>query len=350
MLFVIFFLTSCLNQKDKRSKAAVIKTIQGREIKMSDLEHFIKFEMDSLKIPALSIAIINDRNVVYSKNIGVKNILTQEPVDENTLFEACSLSKPVFAYFVTLLANKGIIDLDTPLYTYYKDPEIADDTNYKLLTARTVLCQASGFPNWRENSGEKLHFLFTPGTQYGYSGEGYQCLARVIAHIINKTDKELNAIFQKEVVVPLKIHSMNFTWQNSMSTDKAFSHREGKPTDNGSQGSAEWFGAAGSLHTDATDYAKFLVAIMKDKSKLPLALQETMPAEKGLRRSLLFPYIKINNKIKYYHSGNNGDTRAYSQFYLDSGNGIVLFGNCDHFFSSQFAAKILKYLDEELTL
>lgn len=117
--------------------------------------------MDSLKIPALSIAIINDGNVGYSKNIGVKNILTQEAVDENTLFEACSLSKPVFSYFVKLLAGKGIIELDTPLYTYYKDPEITDGANYRLLTARMVLCHASGFPNWRENSNERLSFLFT---------------------------------------------------------------------------------------------------------------------------------------------------------------------------------------------
>lgn len=62
---------------------------------------------------------------------------------------------------------------------------------------------------------------------YGYSGEGYQYLARVLGKILNKSDVELNDYFQEEVVKPLKVKSMNFTWDNKLRPFKAYSHRKG---------------------------------------------------------------------------------------------------------------------------
>ena len=54
---------------------------------------------------------------------GVKNRKTEEPVDENTIFAVCSLSKPVFAYFILKLAHRLVLDLTTPLYTCYMDKD-----------------------------------------------------------------------------------------------------------------------------------------------------------------------------------------------------------------------------------
>lgn len=76
----------------------VIRTIDGRAITNEELVHYLSSQMDSLKIPGLSIAIINNGSIVYSKNLGVKNVISKEPVSANTIFEACSLSKPIFSY------------------------------------------------------------------------------------------------------------------------------------------------------------------------------------------------------------------------------------------------------------
>jgi CubicO group peptidase (beta-lactamase class C family) len=347
---------SCLSQpvstfQEQRS----IVTIKGNKILVTDLDGFIKRQMDSLHIPGLSLAIINKGKIAYYKNYGVKNSETGEKVDDNTIFEACSVSKPVFAYFILKQVEKGILLLDKPLYTYYSDPKI-DTTNgyYKLVTARMVLNHCSGFPNWRkeEDDSNPLFFINKPGTKYGYSGEGYQYLARVLGKLLRKTDQELNDYFQKEVVQPTKINSMNFTWNDSLQPLKAFSHSKGKPTDNSSQGPPDWFGAAGSLHTSAKDYAQFLVAIMNSRNKIGkklVTLQTALPTEPdSLYRSFGFPYKISRGKIRYYHMGNNSDTRAYCHFYKAEGMGIVMFGNCDNFFSSGFAQKVLAYIEEEV--
>lgn len=347
ILVALFLLTLSVFAKN-------ITTIKGKKISTKQLDSFIAEQMGSLNIPGLSLAIINNGSIVYVKNYGVKNSETKEKVDARTIFEACSLSKPIFAYFVLKQVEKGVLDLDKPLYLYYTDPKIniANDY-YKMIIARMVLTHSSGFPNWRkdEDFSNPLFFINQPGTKYGYSGEGYQYLARVLGHILNLTDQELNDLFQKEVIKPLKIKSMNFTWNDSLKAFKAYSHRNGKPTDNGSQGPKNWFGSAGSLHTNARDYAAFLVSLMKNDSWINreiLTLQTTLPAQPdGLFRNFGFPYKISGGKMKFYHTGNNGDTRAYCHFYSKEKLGVVMFSNCDNFFQSGFAGKVQNYLDEE---
>ena len=146
---------------------------------------------------------------------------------------------------------------------------------------------------------------------------------------------------------------MGFTWHNEFSALKAFGHRDGVPTDNGSQGPPDWFGSAGSLHTNATDYAKFLIWIMQKANSGDkiinemLALQTDMPNETGeCHRSIVFPVKKVDDKLRYYHSGNNGDVRAYCHFYKEEGNGIVMFSNCDNFLSSNCAENIVRFLGD----
>src|SRR4051812_1844654 len=95
------------------------------------------------------------------------------------------------------------------------------------------------------------------------------------------------------------------------------------------------FDAASSLYTDAEGYAKFIVKLMDTTDAVSnqlLQIQDRLPTEgDGLFLSLGFPYKLIDNKIRYYHSGDNGDARAYCHFYRDQGIGIVMFGNSDNF-------------------
>jgi CubicO group peptidase (beta-lactamase class C family) len=351
LIFVLAFcVLTCFGQQKS------IITIKGKKISVEQLDNFIVKQMDSLNIPAISLAIINDGKLSYSKNYGVKNLETKELVNEQTIFELCSVSKPVFAYFILKQAKKGIIDLDKPLYQYYTDPKI-DTTNgyYKQITARMVLNHCSGFPNWRkdEDDSNPLYFIHKPGTIYGYSGEGYQYLARVLGKILGKSDTALNDYFQTEVVQPLKVNSMNFTWNDTLQPLKAYSHRKGKPTDNSSQGPADWFGSAGSLHTNARDYAKFLISIINGKDKIAhqlLAINTNLPKqEDSLYRSFGFPYKMAGGKLRYYHSGNNSDAQSYCHFYRKEKVGLIVLANCDNLFSSRFMHKLLAYLEEEMT-
>src|SRR5262245_65096280 len=67
------------------------------ETLINDLEKQIPSWMREAKVPGLSIAIIKDANLGWRRGFGVKDIVSKEPVDNNTMFEAASMSKPVFA-------------------------------------------------------------------------------------------------------------------------------------------------------------------------------------------------------------------------------------------------------------
>ena len=111
-----------------------------------ELDRFVQAYLEYYKIPGISVAVIKDSRVVYHRGFGVKNTATAEPVTRDTVFEAASMTKPVFAYTVLRLVDRGVLKLDTPLYTYLPYPDIADDDRYKLITARMVLTHRTGFP------------------------------------------------------------------------------------------------------------------------------------------------------------------------------------------------------------
>jgi len=146
---------------------------------------------------------------------------------------------------------------------------------------------------------------------------------------------------------------MNFTWKNELQPLKAFSHRKGKPTDNTSQGPADWFGSAGSLHTNANDYAKFLIEVINNKNKIAnqlVTINTSLPKEDdGLYRSYGFPYKMAGGKLRYYHSGNNSDAQSYCHFYREEKMGLIVLANSDNLFASRLMPKILAFLEEEMT-
>ena len=86
--------------------------------------------------------------------------------DAGTVFQAASLSKPVFAYIVLKMAYEGLLDLDVPLATYTDIERFEDKERARLLTARMVLCHVTGLSNWAAGPGSESG----PGPQSRLSG------------------------------------------------------------------------------------------------------------------------------------------------------------------------------------
>lgn len=342
---LIIALTAC------QSNPREIKTESVDSLEAAKLDRFIEERMKKLKVPGVSVVIIKDGSIAYKGAFGVKNTSTGEKITNRTIFEAASLSKPLFAYFVMLQVQKGLIELDEPLYQYHPNKHLLIDSRHKQITARMLLTHTSGLVNWRKNPDDELELLFTPGTQFQYSGEGYEYLRRVLQELLQVNDDGLQEIVDKEVVESIGADFMKYTWDDEIVSRKAFGHREGVPTDNNKHDMN--FGASYSLNTSAEDYAKFLIALMKPSAsnrKLVedfLSIQNRMPSEEGeMHRSLGFPVKQTTKGLRYYHSGNNGDFRAYCHFYKEKGYGIVMFGNSDNLFSSNLAQEIVEHLDD----
>lgn len=338
---------------------AFFQTPTGRWVDTQAFDQHIQEAMRLAQVPGLSIAIINHKEVVYQGAFGVINTETQAPVEYQTIFEAASLSKPIFAYFVMKMVEKGVIDLDEPLHSYLPYPYVKDnDERVQLITARMVLSHSAGFPNWA--NGEMVELKYTPGTGFSYSGEAYQYLAALIGQEKGVGWKEeLNEIFIEEVAKPLGLTNSSFAWNEGIAKHKAFGHKEGKPTDNGTGGwNGKTFGAGYSLHSNATDYAKFLVAMLQEEGLKPASF-DSMKAEQNpipTGHELLatgqtgwglgFARRPTENGLRYLHTGNNHDFQSFCSFNPENGFGIVFFINCEK--GEDFLDHLGKFLDYKM--
>jgi len=140
------------------------------------LDRSIPDLMAKARIPGLSIALIWDGAIVWEKGYGVKNLKTGELVDEHTIFEAASLTKPLFAYLAMMLVENGELDLDKPLHEYVPRELIESGLQHPLdypgfradwlqrITARMVLSHSSGMPHGQR--AKPFPLLFEPGTRF----------------------------------------------------------------------------------------------------------------------------------------------------------------------------------------
>ncbi len=301
------------------------------------VDQFIKAYQEYYQIPGVSLALIKDGKLAYHQTYGVKNAYTEEKVDETTLFEAASITKPVFGFAVMRLVERGEIDLDKPLYEYLPFEDIAHDERYKLITARHVLTHKTGFPNWAwMNEDGKLDIKFTPGTNYNYSGEGFEYLKRVVAHI---TKKDINVLLKEEALTPLGLEHTYFEKNDYLKKVVANGHFDNMATRTQLPDRA---GMAWSMHTEAKIFTNFLLGLSTKKGLKPetykqmFNIETEIPKDKGENRPGWEEYFGLSIHMEktpfgntFGHGGNNGDFKCLARMYQDLNMGFVVFTNSD---------------------
>jgi len=304
------------------------------------LERDVPRMMNEADVPGVSMALIRDGAIAWRHAFGVKDSKTKEPATNETVFEAASLSKPVFAYAVLKLVDAGQFDLDKPLNQYLPgNYDVGPDPRLAQITARHVLSHTTGFPNWRQE--KELKIFFTPGDRFSYSGEGFVYLSKVIEHI---TGEKFNDFMRRMVFAPLGMTSSSYVWEQSYDSLKTSRHNAaGLPSP---QFKAPQAGAASTLHTTASDYAKFLVAVLNSTG-----------LKKSTRALMLTPQVKVDEAgtnmtgrpstqpspdvswglgvglqstragMAFWHWGDNGDAKAYFVAFERQRVGVVMFAN-----------------------
>src|SRR5215471_2846444 len=96
---------TALGQEKAAAKPSfnTLQTKAPKEQVIAKLEQRVPQLMKDGDVPGLSIALLRDGELIWRHGFGVKNTKTNEPVTDDTVFEAASLSKPVFAYAVLKL-------------------------------------------------------------------------------------------------------------------------------------------------------------------------------------------------------------------------------------------------------
>jgi CubicO group peptidase (beta-lactamase class C family) len=183
-----------------------------------ELNARVQMEIDGLvesgEELGLQAAAYIDGQLVVNVWAGFADISTKQPVTEDTLFTSWSTSKGFVATCLHILADRGLVDYDSPVATYW--PEFAahgKDT----ITVRHTLTHSAGIPQMPEDMTPEmmtdwdamclaiteLKPLWTPGTKTGYH---FWTFGWIIGEVIRRVDGRSIAQFaQEELCQPLGI-------------------------------------------------------------------------------------------------------------------------------------------------
>jgi CubicO group peptidase (beta-lactamase class C family) len=309
---------------------------------MDAAQHFpMRNEIEQLmkvkKVPGLSLAIIENGEIAFHLELGLKNSKNKSPIDSDTLFEAASLSKPVFAYGVLKFVENGKLDLDRPLVEYLSYVDIQNDHRLDFITARMVLAHSTGFPNWRPKD-QSLKIHFQPGERFSYSGEGYLYLQKVVEHL---SGQSLEEYIKKNVFLPLGMTHSTFIWVTD--NKKASGHdAEGSPIES----RTEPQNAAFTLHTNALDYGKFVIAILKEVGLKSETFREMFKPQMRVQEDRVNTIEKYSERLSdsiswglgwglqrtkmgdsFWHWGDNQGFKCFIVGFQESKRAIILFTN-----------------------
>ena len=329
----------------------------GSNAVFADIQKLIPALMAKAALPGLSMVGIRDARIAWTRNFGVANRTSGGPINDETIFEAGSMSKPVFAYAVMKLCEKGVLDLDRQLTAYTPERIVANDARLEQITARRVLSHTTGLPNWRSAS-QPMAIRFTPGERWQYSGEGYSYLQSVVTHLTGRVDParcgtyegdlkvcatDIDTYMKAQVLAPFGMTSSGYVW-NDLFEAKAARPHDAKGAlfakGHASAVDAARYAAAGGLFATATDYARFLIEVIAPRETDAFRLtrksldEMTRPAVKVSNTppgswALGWQVLHTDTGDVIAHGGDNPGFHSFSAASIARGTGMVVMTNGD---------------------
>lgn len=282
------------------------------------------------KVPAMGLGIIENTKLVQVSTYG--KLKTKVLAPYNTIFDIASLTKSIVTMTTLQLVENGDWNLDEPLYNYWIDPDIEQDSLNKKITSRHVLTHTSGFNNWRwMNDTKRLEFLFEPGTKFKYSGEGFEYLRKALE---GKFNISLQQLSDSLLFKPLGMMDTRHFWSDNIdekrfavghdTLKKAYQIPKGKLAN----------GADNAL-TTIEDFGVFGVNVInKIRGNFPI-YQEMIRPQINIKEHIamglgwfVFPDLS-GDEYALYNAGGDEGVHTVILLLPKTGRGIIILTNGD---------------------
>lgn len=332
---------------------------------------FIERALEIAKVPAVGIAVIDHGKVISARSFGYLSCTHQYKVDENTLFQAGSLSKSVAAAVILKLVDEGRVSLDQDVDDLLKGWKVGALGRFSghAVTLRQLLSMTSGLdtggyygyapeeklPTLLQilegqvpSNNRPLQLVRKPGTKYDYSGGGYEVIELLINSITNST---LPEVAQNKLFIPLSMEQSHF----SQPLPEELRNRAAQAT--GSDGKALSFPwrvnpelAAAGLWSTPRDLAKFVLAMIKAYQGDSHGIISTNMARQALKQQsatqygLGFAISGSGKQLQFMKLGQNVGYQSWLIGYPETGQGAVVMTNSDN--GRELAQKIIFALAE----
>ena len=243
------------------------------------------------------ILVVRGGSVVLHQSMGWADIDREIPMRRNSIFRIASMTKPVTGTAALRLVEAGRIGLDDRVAEHLAS---FDNRRSGAITIRQLLTHRSGFaqgaePNGYDSSGSLRQAVdllgaagpdFASGERFVYSGLNSDILGAVIE---SASGEPVERVLEQEIIVPLGLRDTH----TSFDPAESWAGRVPSLYRSWSEGrwerhwnplrphEANWFSPSGGLYATATDYARFLQAIVVGglitDATIRLALEDPAP-------------------------------------------------------------------------
>ncbi|WP_395338039.1 serine hydrolase domain-containing protein [Ningiella sp. W23] len=285
--------------------------------------------------PSAAVAIVVDGKPLWAIVEGEQSI--GKHADHATLYNVASLAKPVTAELALRLSVEDHSFLSANPSKWWVDPDIENHKWLDSLRISHLLAHQSGLPNWRYQTDDSLRFLFQPGSASGYSGEGYQYLAKAIEH---KWQQPFEQMMQEHVFEAARMSSTSFTQTDYFADHIA--HPKGRKGAYGKPSIQTSYVAADDLYTTIDDFSKFLSFVLQGKAltqgtrwQLDFNMADKLCASGRLGQhcpdelGFVMGWSKLSypDATFYIQGGGDWGERTFALIYPDMNQAIVVFTN-----------------------
>lgn len=324
---------------------------------LAQLEQFITDVLDAWDVPGLSLAIVQDGEIVLAEGYGLRDVEENLPVTPTTLFGIGSLSKAFTATTFQMLVEDDLLSWNQPVREVLPGFRLSDPFATEHSTALDFALHRSGLPRhdliWIYQPdldpeaviGAAEHLDLVTGFRNGfiYNNFGYMILAQMIQKASGSSWQE--AVTER-ILQPLGMNSTTLSTAAMQATDD-YAHGYAAIDGRVERIPIEKFGtgdAAGSIHSNAVDMARWLLFQLKggqiDDTQLisPLAFQQmhspliVMPGD--AHPDINFASYGVGwmvdsyrGRVRVHHGGNTIGYSAQMSFFPAEGVGVVVLTN-----------------------
>jgi len=236
---VLAFVALCLINlgcKDAGKSASLREFIepqdQYRQV-AERLERIIQHEMAAKGLPAFSISLVDDQDIVWAKGFGKADPDANIPATAETVFRIGSVSKLFTDIGIMQLVEIGEMDLDVPVTNYLphfrpKNPYDKPITLRQLMSHRSGLIREPPVGNYFDTTEPSLaetiasvnptELVYEPETKTKYSNAGIA----VVGLVLEETQREAFPKYLKQAVLaPVGMTNSSFAPEEAVTSKLA---------------------------------------------------------------------------------------------------------------------------------
>ena len=318
--------------------------------------------MSFYKVPAVSIALINNYEIEWARAWGVTEAGGAQPVTPDTLFQAAQVSQCVGAMAVMRLVQEGKLNLDINVNEVLKTWKVQNNefTGSRLVTLRELLSHSAvtsvpGFSGYNTRveqpsitqvlkgvppaNSSAVEVQGEPGSKWQYSDGGFEIIHQMVLDV---TGVPFPDFMRTTVLKPLDMSHSTF----EQPLPEALEARAAAGTfSDGTEVPGRWHvypeQMAMGLWTTPSDLARFAIALMNAERGIDNPVLSATTAKQMLvpqmdtddpafSRSGLGIFVHgEGEKARFFHGGVSEGYRSQLLGY-DSGHGIIVMTNSDN--------------------